>query len=119
MKKLLLTIASVLALSGCESESLVNTQIRESGDGSNRRAEIVNDTNIAIARLRVQNSATQTWSGNILVGKIRKNSSRIVLIDDGSGECIYNFRATMESGQTLARNGLDVCRLQSWTIFRR
>ena len=118
MKSFFFAVASVLALAACESNSLVNAPVVHSNVIGNRRAEIINETDIAIARLRVQNADTLTWSGNILSGKIRKNSSQIVLIDDGSGQCLYNFKVTMENGQSLTRRGMDVCRLAAWTIFR-
>lgn len=119
MKSFLFAAASILALAGCEAESLVNAPMVASADSANRRAEIVNDTNVSIKRLRVQNSETLAWSGNILRGSIRKNSSQVVLIDDGTGQCLYNFQITMDNGAKLTRRGMDVCRLATWTIFRR
>ena len=118
MKKLLCAAASVIAITGCESTSLVSSPILPSGDEISRRAEIINDTNVTMMRVRVQNAATGQWSNNILDGRIRKNSSKTVLIDDGTGQCLYNFKVTMEGGQTLTRRGLDVCTLASWRIFR-
>ena len=119
MKSLFVAVASVLALAACEADNLANAPMVQSNDSGNRRAEIINDTTISIAKLRVQNSDTLTWSGNILQGKVRKNNSQIVLIDDGSGQCLYNFQVTMENGQKLTRRGMDVCRLASWTIYSR
>ena len=119
MKPIFLTIASVLALAACDSPHLTSSNIVESADQFSRRAEIINDTPATMLRVRVQNAATGQWSNNILQGHIRKNSSKTVLIDDGTGQCIYNFRVTMEGGQTLSRRGMDVCKLASWRIFSR
>ncbi|MBL1434835.1 MAG: hypothetical protein COB08_001360 [Rhodobacteraceae bacterium] len=118
MNKLLCAAASIIALAGCETANLTSSPIVESSDGQDRRAEIINDTPETMMRVRVQNAATGQWSENILVGRIRKNSSKTVLIDDGTGQCLYNFTATMEGGQTITRRGLDVCTLASWRIFR-
>ena len=118
MKHFFLATAAALTLAGCETANLTSTPIAESNDGITRRAEIINDTSVTMRRVRVQNAATGQWSGNILDGTIRKNSSKIVLIDDGTGQCIYNFKVTMETGQSLTRLGLDVCRLASWTIYQ-
>lgn len=119
MKPFFLAVAAVLALAGCESENLTSSQITESNDQISRRAAIINDTSVTMVRVRVQNAATGQWSDNILQGRIRKNSSRTVLIDDGTSQCLYNFKVTMEGGQTLTRHGLDVCKLASWTIYQR
>jgi len=119
MKPIFLAAAAVLALAGCETANLTSAPIVESDDQISRRAEIINDTPVTMMRVRVQNAATGQWSGNILQGRIRKNSSRTVLIDDGTGQCLYNFKVTMEGGQTLTRHDMDVCKLASWTIFRR
>ncbi len=118
MKSIFLAVASVLALAACESPNLTSSPIVESADQISRRAEIINDTPVTMLRVRVQNATTGQWSTNILEGRIRRNSSKTVLIDDGTGQCLYNFQVTMEGGQTLTRRGLDVCKLASWRIFR-
>ena len=64
MKSFFFAIASVLALAACESGTLSNAPVVQSNDDGNRRAEIINDTDISIAKLRVQNAETLTWSGN-------------------------------------------------------
>ena len=36
-------------------------------------------------------------------------------IDDGSGACLYDFKAVFEDGEELVRNGIDVCTTTTYT----
>jgi len=118
MKTFLLSATIALALSACGTMNLSESPIVSSSDGRNREAVIENDSDWQIYSVHALNIETGKWTANILGDdRLHRHSDRTVRIDDGSGECMYIFRALLSKGQKVRSDPIDVCRLGSWRIF--
>jgi len=84
----------------------------------NRVVQIINDTNVTMTHFyatnRDQRNWGQDWFGNSV---LPSRSSVNVNIDDGTGYCIYDFRALFSDGDEVTNYGFNVCELGSWRVF--
>lgn len=118
MKLILLAVSTVLALGGCEGVSTINTELATSNDRYERNADIINDYVASMKRLHARNNTTGHWTENLLDGKRLHPGSRITVdIDDGTGECVFTFKATFTNDTDVVRRDLNVCELGWWRVF--
>ena len=82
-----------------------------------RRVRIVNGTNTTLTHFYASNTNRRSWEEDIL-GKSVLPAGRSVMIniDDGSGACMFDFRAVLANGRTVEAYGMNVCRITSWTV---
>ena len=77
-----------------------------------RRVRIINETSHTMLRFYASNVDTDDWEEDILGrGVLRSGQSVVVNIDDGSGHCMFDFKAVFNNGQELIRNNVNVCRI--------
>lgn len=82
-----------------------------------RRVQVVNNTSFTIMRFQASNKGSESWEEDILGVRILSPGDTIIMnIDDGSGYCVYDFRATFDDGDAVERRGINVCKVSTFTI---
>ncbi|NBW10439.1 MAG: hypothetical protein EBR82_20655 [Caulobacteraceae bacterium] len=101
------------------AKPLTVVKVAQSRDGYNRRVTIHNQTGWTMLRFYASDARTDSWEEDIL-GSDTLASGRnwTVNIDDGSGACVYDFRAEFTNGQVLERRGINVCQIADYYYTR-
>ena len=94
-------------------------KIVQSRDGYNRRVRVHNQTGWTMLRFYASDSHTTDWEEDIL-GRDTLSAGRSLMIniDDGSGACVYDFKAEFTNGQTLTRYNINVCQIADYYYTR-
>ncbi len=93
--------------------------VAQSRDGHNRRVRIHNQTGWTMARFYASDSRAKSWAEDILGGDaLASGRSWAVNIDDGSGACVYDFRARFTNGEELIRYRVNVCQIADYYYTR-
>ena len=91
----------------------------QSRDGQNRRVRVHNSTGWTMLRFYASNVRTSDWEEDILGDDVLANNASIVMnIDDGSGACLFDFKAEFTNGQSLIRNNINVCEIADYYYTR-
>lgn len=91
----------------------------QSRDGMNRRVRIHNQTGWTMVAFQAADARSRAWQDDVLGDQaIATGASRVVTVDDGSGGCIYAFRAAFSNGQTLERAPINVCEIADYYFTR-
>ena len=91
----------------------------QSRDGRNRRVRIHNTTGWTMLRFFASNTSRSDWEEDILGDDVLANNSSIVMnIDDGTGACMFDFKAEFTNGQALIRNNVNVCEIADYYYTR-
>ena len=70
-------------------------------------------------RFYASNVRTSDWEEDILGDDVLANSDSIVMnIDDGTGACLFDFKAEFTNGQSLIRNNINVCEIADYYYTR-
>jgi len=101
------------------AKPLAVLKVAQSRDGQNRRVTIHNQTGWTMLRFYASDARTDSWEEDIL-GRDTLDTGRnwTINIDDGSGACIYDFRAEFTNGQVLERRGINVCQIADYYYTR-
>lgn len=84
--------------------------VRGSNDGNNRAMRILNNTGQTIMFLYWSNVATNSWGDDRLGnGVLADGQDWNVIVDDGSGACVFDFRADLADGRRIERRAVNVC----------
>ena len=82
---------------------------------ADHRVTIVNETDNTMVRFYASNSGRTSWEEDILGNRVLKPGQSVrINIDDGSGACIFDFRADFDDGDKLTRNGINVCEISTY-----
>ena len=80
---------------------------------------IKNRTGWTMLRFYASDSRTDDWEEDILGDRVLENGRDLrINIDDGSGACIYDFKAQFTNGQELTRFRINVCEVSEYTYTR-
>lgn len=91
----------------------------QSRDGRNRRVRIHNTTGWTMLRFYASNTSRSDWEEDILGDDVLANNASIVMnIDDGTGACLFDFKAEFTNGQELIRNNVNVCEIADYYYTR-
>lgn len=73
------------------------------------------ETRHTIVRFYASNVGEKDWEEDILGQDVlRPGQSVTVNVDDGSGYCLYDFKAVFDDGDELVRSRIDVCEVSSY-----
>jgi len=91
----------------------------QSRDGMNRRVRIHNNTGWTMLRFYASDSRVTSWEEDML-GRdtLSAGNSLMMNIDDGSGACLYDFKAEFTNGQVLTRFNVNVCQIADYYYTR-
>ena len=78
------------------------------GDGYNRDVTLINQTGDTIMYLYWSNSNESNWGPARSVG-LGDGQALPATVDDGSGACIFDFRAETAGGGEFERRNVNVC----------
>jgi hypothetical protein len=82
-----------------------------------RRVRVINNTSRTMVMLQASNVARRTWEENVLGGYVlRPGQATMSNINDGTGACLFDLRATFAGNIRAVRRNVNVCRVRSWTI---
>ncbi|CAN5220409.1 hypothetical protein BH10PSE1_BH10PSE1_11750 [soil metagenome] len=91
----------------------------QSHDGMNRRVRIHNQTGWTLVRFQTADARSRAWQDGVLEARtIATGASWVATIDDGSGACVYVFRAEFSNGQALERAAINVCEIADYYYTR-
>lgn len=107
LKKITLA-AAVMALSVISATTEAVAQ--------DRRVTIINNTGYTIVRFYASNRDAATWEEDIWGNDVLPSGSSFrVNFDDGTGYCIFDFRAEFDDGEVLEKRGVNVCEISTFT----
>ena len=87
----------------------------QSTDGQDRRVLIINETGVTMTHFYASNSGQNNWEEDILGRDVLPSGSSVrINIDDGSGACVYDFRARFSDGDVLNRFRINVCEITEY-----
>jgi len=107
LKKLTISIAAaVVALIGLAAPA----------SAQDRNVVIINDTQHTIVQFFASNISVDDWQEDILGQDVLSVGQSVnINIDDGTGACLYDFKAVFDDGDELVRNGIDVCTIGTYS----
>jgi hypothetical protein len=86
-------------------------------DAQDRRVRVINNTSQTMVKLQASNINRTSWEEDILGRNVlRPGQATRANLDDGSGQCLFDLRATFASGATAIRRRVNICQISSWTI---
>ncbi|NJC41607.1 hypothetical protein GGQ87_001865 [Brevundimonas alba] len=87
----------------------------QSRDGQDRRVLIINQTGVTMTHFYASNSGQDNWEEDILGSEVLPSGRSIrINIDDGTGACVYDFRARFVDGDVLNRYRINVCEITEY-----
>lgn len=89
-----------------------------SASAQNRVVQIINDTGVTMTHFYATNRDQRNWGRDWFGNQVLRSGYNVDLnIDDGTGYCIYDFRALFSDGDEVTRYGFNVCELGSWRVY--
>ncbi|MDX2336631.1 hypothetical protein [Brevundimonas vesicularis] len=85
------------------------------GAGADRRVRIINDTRVTMTQFYASSVDADDWEEDILGNDVlRPGRSVRINIDDGTGECYFDFKAVFADGDVLVRERINVCSISEY-----
>ena len=104
---------SVAALAGCVDTSTTNV----SSGGANRHVTVYNASFVSITHFYGSNVGSSSWEEDILGSSVIPPGGVVdINFDDGTGACLFDFKAIFADGSSAVEEGIDVCRTSSVTV---
>lgn len=95
------------------------TILVQSRDGQNRRVRVHNQTGWTMTHFYASDSRVDDWEEDMLGSGVLANGASVTMnIDDGSGACLYDFKARFTNGQELTRFRINVCEIADYYYTR-
>ncbi len=111
MKSLLAIAASTLLLSGCVDMTTATV-------AANRHVLVSNQTGVTMVQFFASNISRSTWEEDILGANVLPSGRSVdINIDDGTGACLFDFKAVFADGDVVIENGYNVCTGVTWTVY--
>jgi hypothetical protein len=86
-------------------------------EAQDRRVRVVNNTSQTMVKLQASNIGTNSWEEDILGSGVLASGRQITVnLDDRSGYCVFDLKATFRSGATAIRRRVNICQVGVWTI---
>ena len=113
------TLAAGLALSAIALSGCVDTGTTYyAGSGSvDRHVTVYNASYSTITHFYGSQVGASTWEEDILGSAVIPSGGVVdINFDDGTGACLFDFKAVFADGSTAVEQGIDVCRTSSVTV---
>jgi hypothetical protein len=82
-----------------------------------RRVRIINASNVTVNSFQASNTSRKSWEEDILGSSVlAPGQSVMVNINDGTGACMFDFKAVLANGRKVESYGMNVCQISSWTV---
>lgn len=93
---------------------LVSVQTAQAQD---RRIRLINESSLTIEKFHASNVNRRGWEEDILGRRVlRPGQSIVINLNDGSGQCNFDFLTVMSNGRKIEKRGVNVCRLETYRI---
>jgi len=87
-------------------------------DGKDRRVRILNDTRTEMREFYASRSSTNDWEEDILGrSTLPAGQSVVINIDDGTGACMFDFKAVFADGDVVVREDINVCEIEQYRFY--
>lgn len=81
-----------------------------------RRVRIVNNTGFTIVEFYGSHRDATSWQEDILGNDVLPSGSSVSInFDDGTGYCVFDFKAIFSDGDKLEKYGVNVCEIGTFT----
>jgi hypothetical protein len=107
--------SSTVAASSAASAAAATTtdssaQTSTTDTAPDRHVRVINETQHVMMHFYASNVEKTSWEEDILGSSVlQPGQSSNINIDDGSGHCLYDFKAVFDDNQSLVRRRVDVC----------
>ncbi|MGQ3675688.1 hypothetical protein ACT6QH_09370 [Xanthobacter sp. TB0139] len=82
-----------------------------------RKVDIVNKTGYTMTAFYASNVNEESWEEDMLGGDVLRNGETLEAdIDDGTGHCVYDFKARFADGDTVVQRKINVCEVGQFTF---
>jgi hypothetical protein len=99
---------AVLALAGALAAA-------SASHAEDRHVRIINETHHVMVSFYASNTAATTWEEDILGQDTLPPGQDVrINIDDGSGHCLYDFKAKFDDGTDTVKHNINVCEISSY-----
>lgn len=90
-----------------------------SAHAADRNVDLVNKTGRTMTAFYASVTNSNSWEENILGNdSLDDGDTQPVDINDGSGKCVFDFKATFKDGSTAEKRGVNVCQISTFTFTR-
>lgn len=87
----------------------------EPAQAQDRRVRLINSTRHTMVQFYASNSSRTNWEEDILGQRVLPAGQSVTVnIDDGSGACLFDFKAVFDDGDVLVRNRINVCQISEY-----
>jgi hypothetical protein len=94
-----------------------DTATAQSRDRHDRRMLVVNESGRVIREFYATNSGVDKWGRDLLGQDVIQPGQRYIFnFDDGTGYCLFDFRAVLDNGRPVERYRVNVCEYVAWTV---
>ena len=119
MLKATVFMAVLIGAGAAAAPPPATTPAIQSRDGYDRHVTIKNRTGWTMLRFYASDSRKDDWEEDILGDDVLENGQNVrINIDDGSGACIYDFKAEFTNGEELTRSRINVCEIGEYSYTR-
>ena len=82
-----------------------------------RRVRVVNETGFTMVEFYGSYRDTDSWQEDILGSQVLPSGSSVTVnFDDGTGYCIFDFKAVFSDGDEVTAFNKNVCELATFTF---
>lgn len=90
-----------------------------SAHAADRNVDLVNKTGMTMTAFYASVTNANSWEENILGNdSLDDGDTQPIDINDGSGKCVFDFKATFKNGSTVEKRGVNVCQISTFTFTR-
>lgn len=104
---------SIVGLAGCvdTGTSYVAT------DTANRHVSVYNASGMTITNFYGSRVGASTWEEDVLGSSVIQPGATVdINFDDGTGACLFDFKAVFADGSSAVEQGIDVCSTSGVTV---
>lgn len=95
--------------------AMLCTVASTTASAADRHVTIINETGYTIVRFYASSENARSWEEDILGdATLKPNKSIRINIDDGTGACMFDFKAVFSDGDVKTRSGVDVCKVSTY-----
>jgi len=104
------------AITGIVASAMLVGAIASPAMAIERYVTIVNRTAYTIVEFYGSNVGSDSWEEDILgYDVIPSGTSMQINFNDGSGYCMFDFKAVFDDGDVLIRKRVNICELETYT----
>jgi hypothetical protein len=86
-------------------------------DGNNRHVRIVNSASQPVYNVYGSNVHRSSWEEDVLGDTVLMPGHSVdINFDDGSGECMFDFKIVFKDQSQVIRRHINVCEIETYTL---